>query len=129
MQAEDGQLGIFKEILEEYTAITGLQVNYHKSSLVPINLNEGETNSFASFIGCTASTMPFTYLGLPMGTTKPTIKDLSPLTYRVERRLYAFASFLPYGDRLVLVNSILSSLPAHYLYMFSKYSRWCNCCY
>jgi hypothetical protein len=29
MQAEAGQLGILKEILEQYTAITGLKVNYH----------------------------------------------------------------------------------------------------
>jgi hypothetical protein len=59
--------------------------------------------------------MPFTYLGLPMGTTKPSIKDLSPLTDRVERRLCAMSSFLSYGDRLVLVNSVLSSLPTYFM--------------
>jgi hypothetical protein len=50
-----------------------------------------------------------------MGTTKPSIKDLSPLTDRVERRLSAISSFLSYGDRLVPVNSVLSSLPTYFL--------------
>jgi hypothetical protein len=50
-----------------------------------------------------------------MGTTKPTIRDLSPLVDRIERRLTATSSFLSYGDRLVLVNVVLSSLPTYYL--------------
>jgi hypothetical protein len=40
MQAEAGQLEILKEILEEYISFTSHKVYYHKSSLVPINLNE-----------------------------------------------------------------------------------------
>jgi hypothetical protein len=50
-----------------------------------------------------------------MGTTKPTIRDMSPLIDRVERRLSATTSFLSYGDRLVLVNSVLSSLPTFFM--------------
>jgi hypothetical protein len=50
-----------------------------------------------------------------MGTTKPSIRDLSPLTDRVKRRLSAVTSFLSYGDRLVLVNSVLSSLPTYFM--------------
>jgi hypothetical protein len=50
-----------------------------------------------------------------MGTTKPCIRALSPLTDRVERRLSVVTSFLSYGDRLVLVNSVLSSLPTYFM--------------
>jgi hypothetical protein len=50
-----------------------------------------------------------------MGTTKPTIKDLVPLDDRFERRLTASAMFLSYGDRMILDNSVLSSMPIHYL--------------
>jgi hypothetical protein len=50
-----------------------------------------------------------------MGTTKPTIKDLVPLDDRIERRLTTSAMFLSYGDRMVLDNSVLSSIPIHYL--------------
>jgi hypothetical protein len=29
---------------------------------------------------------PFTYLGLPMGTTKPKVEHFSPLVSKIERR-------------------------------------------
>ena len=50
-----------------------------------------------------------------MGTTKPVIKDFAPLIDRVERRLSSIVSFLSYDDSLVLVNSVLSSLPTYYM--------------
>jgi hypothetical protein len=50
-----------------------------------------------------------------MGTTKPTIRDMSPLIDTTERRLCATSSLLSYGDRLVLVNLVLSSLPTFFM--------------
>ena len=92
-----------------------MKVNYHKSSLIPINLEAEEATSLAQVLDCQIATMPFTYLGLPMGTTKPVIKDFAPLIDRVERRLSSIVSFLSYGNSLVLVNSVLSSLPTYYM--------------
>jgi hypothetical protein len=115
LPAEAGQLQVLKGLLEEYTAFTRLKVNYHKSSLIPINISQIEAEALSTQIQCTIASMPFPYLGIPMGTTKPTIRDLSPLTDRIERRLTASASFLSYGDRLILVNSVLSSMPIHFL--------------
>jgi hypothetical protein len=59
--------------------------------------------------------MPFTYLGLPLGTTKPTVQDLSPLLDDVERRLNACSRFLSYAGRLIYVDSVLSALPTFYM--------------
>jgi hypothetical protein len=109
------QLVAFKRILDQYAAFTGLKINYHKSSMIPINLSEEETSVLAEGFNCQLGSMPFTYLGLPMGNNKPSIKDFSPLTDRVERRLSVVSSFLSYGDRLVLVNSVLSSLPTYFM--------------
>jgi hypothetical protein len=41
----------------------------------------------ADDFGCQVGLMPFTYLGLPVGTTKPTIAKLSSLVCRLERKL------------------------------------------
>jgi hypothetical protein len=38
--------------------------------------------------------LPFAYLGLPLGTSRPTIQDLSPIVDQMERRLNASARFL-----------------------------------
>jgi hypothetical protein len=53
--------------------------------------------------------LPFTYLGLPVGTTKPSIQDFLPLVQRVERRLISTAAFLSQACKLEMVNSVLSS--------------------
>jgi hypothetical protein len=59
--------------------------------------------------------MPFTYLGLPLGTTKPTITEFAPLLTKIKRRLSGISKFLFYNGRLILVNSVFSALPTFYM--------------
>jgi hypothetical protein len=59
--------------------------------------------------------MPFTYLGLPLGSTKPSIQEFSPLLTRIERRLFGISKFLSYDERLIKVNSVLLALPTFYM--------------
>jgi hypothetical protein len=115
LPADSDQLTVFKGLLDQYAAFTGLKVDYQKSSMIPINLSQEEAIALAQGFNCQLGSMSFTYLVLPMGTTKPSIRDLSPLTDRVEGRLSVVTSFLSYGDRLVLVNSVLSSLPTYFM--------------
>ena len=88
----------------------GLKINFQKSTLVPINFATDVSASFAQQLGCVVGCMPFTYLGLPMGTTRPTLMDLMPMICSVERRLSSAASLLDYGSKLTLVNSVISSI-------------------
>jgi hypothetical protein len=37
----------------------------------------------ANIIGHQVAQMPFTYLGLPLGTTRPSMEDFQPLLHRV----------------------------------------------
>jgi hypothetical protein len=54
--------------------------------------------------------MSFTYLGLPVGTTKPTVQDLMPLVDRIERRVSATFLMMSYSGRVTVINSLLSSI-------------------
>jgi hypothetical protein len=56
----------------------------------------------------------FTYVGLPLGTTRPSITDLMSLACILERRLASSSNFLSRGARLHLINSSLASLPLHF---------------
>ncbi len=105
----------FKASLNSFAPSTGLKVNYHMSCLYPINLSHENAELFASLLGCTIGTMPFTYLRLPMGTTRPRVVDFAPLVDRVERRLTASPQFLPHGGKLTLINSVISSIPTYYM--------------
>jgi hypothetical protein len=73
LPAEMGQVLALKEILQKKFVSTGLKVNYHKSSMVPINVPGEAMQQLANAFGCQVATLPFTYLALPLGTTKPKI--------------------------------------------------------
>ena len=57
--------------------------------------------------------MPFTYLGLPMGTTKPKIDDFTAIMDRVERRLSACSTWLSYSGRLEMINSAITPITTY----------------
>jgi hypothetical protein len=71
MKADARQLIFLKSLLNSFAESTGLKVNYNKSQILPINVSDEEIQTLALTFGCTVGTLPFTYLGLPMGTTKP----------------------------------------------------------
>jgi len=109
------QLLHLKDILKLLTLSSGLKVNYHKSCLLPINIESGKASLLANYLGCAVGVYPFTYLGLLMGLTKPHVKDYAPLICRIERRLSASSQFLSYAGRLQLINFVILSLPTYYL--------------
>jgi hypothetical protein len=115
MQACEAQLLHLKDILQRFVLSTGLVVNFHKSFLVPINVDQEKASLLAALFGCLVGSFPFTYLGLPMGLTKPQVKDYAPLLCRIERRLSVSSQFLTMAGRLQLVNSVISSLPTYYM--------------
>lgn len=71
MQGCESQLLHLKEILQLVALSSGLRVSYQKTCLVPINVDPEKTISHANAFGCAIGAFPFTYLGLPMGLTKP----------------------------------------------------------
>jgi hypothetical protein len=88
-------------------------VNFKKSCLVPLNLSPEKALQLAGVFGCKLESLPFTYLRLPMGTTKPRVDHFGFIMNKVERRLTATSNFLSHAGRLELVNSVLSSLPTY----------------
>jgi hypothetical protein len=113
MKASQRELLCLKALLETYGQSIGLRVNYSKSGLVPLNMSEQHAEFMAVVFGCKIHGMPFPYLGLPMGSTKPRFEDFSPLMDRIERRLTSISSLLTHAEKLELVNSVLSSLPTY----------------
>jgi hypothetical protein len=79
MPADVVQLDKLKDILRLFSTSTGLQVNYHKTTIVPINIDTDHAQALAQSFGCKVESLPFTYLGLPLGTTRPSVNDLMPL--------------------------------------------------
>ena len=110
MQACGTQIDHLKNILLDYATSTGLNTNFPKSSLVPINISNEKAQELAEIFGCEVVKMSFTYLGLPMGTTKPTMTGLSPLVDRIERKVTSSSILLSYAGKLAHINAILTSI-------------------
>ncbi|XP_037427324.1 uncharacterized protein LOC119292673 [Triticum dicoccoides] len=88
----------------------GLKINFHKSTLIPINCEAACYNELSNIFGCNVGSMPFTYLGLPLGTTKPSVQDLMPLVCTMEHRMSSTLALMSYGARLSLLNTMITSL-------------------
>jgi hypothetical protein len=69
----------------------------------------------ARTFGCSKGSLPFTYLGLPLGITKPKIQDFLPLVNKCERRLGGISSMLNQAGRLQITNAVFSALPTYYM--------------
>jgi hypothetical protein len=101
-------------------------VNYAKLGLVPLNMSHQQAHVMARTFGCQIQAMPFTYLGLPMGSTKPRIEHFAPLMDRAKRQLTTISSLLTLARRLQLVNSALSSLPTFTMWRKSDSNAKCK---
>nr|BDI54557.1 putative reverse transcriptase [Triticum aestivum]BDI54625.1 putative reverse transcriptase [Triticum aestivum] len=104
------QARVLRDILVDYATSVGPKINFHKSTLVPINLDHVQAVEIAAIFGCSIGEMPFTYLGLPMGTTRLSVTDLMPLVISIQRRVPAAALLLDYGSKLTVLNSVVTSL-------------------
>jgi hypothetical protein len=135
LQADENQLLFLKDLLLRFADASGLKVNYGKSNIIPINIPDDRVPVLLAALHCQQGSLPFTYLGLPLSTTKPRKEFFMPLLLSAQRRLNSCSMYLNYGDKLRLVNSVLSSLPTFYLSTlqvyqwvlneFDKYKRHC----
>lgn len=83
--------------------------------MLPINISEERLELLARTFGFSNGTLPFTYLGLPLGITKPKVIDFLPLVNKCERRLGGINNMLNQARRLQVTNAVLSSLPTFYM--------------
>ena len=73
----------------------------------------------AACTGCEAGSLPFSYLGLPIGSNMRRIANWQVLTDRFKARMSGWkANLLSIGGRLTLIKSELGSLGIYYLSIF-----------
>ncbi|XP_071741061.1 uncharacterized protein [Rutidosis leptorrhynchoides] len=106
-------------ILKCFELASGLKVNFHKSCLYGVGADSGEIDMLANRMGCQACKFPFIYLGLPIGAKMKKISDWNSVIEKFKKRLSEWKMrTLSFGGRLVLLKSVLNSLPLYYLALF-----------
>ena len=108
-----------KRNLRCFEIVLGLKINYHKSVICGVGVDEELVQEFAFSLNCLHQKLPLKYLGLPLGanpsrrsTWKPVLDKFKQKLSTWKRRLLSFAG------RLTLIKSVLSSLPIYYISLF-----------
>ncbi|KAK2360432.1 hypothetical protein QL285_085698 [Trifolium repens] len=106
-------------VLVLFELMSGLKVNFHKSMLVGVNITDSWLHEAASALRCRVGKVPLLYLGMPIGGVSRRLGFWEPVLTRIRNRLSGWNSrFLSFGGRLVLIKSVLTSLPVYALSFF-----------
>ncbi|KAM0043486.1 putative reverse transcriptase zinc-binding domain-containing protein [Helianthus debilis subsp. tardiflorus] len=107
-------------LLRWLSLVSGLKVNRAKSKLYGVGVPDSEVESFARRVNCGAGSLPFTYLGIPIGVNMKRAKFWKPVLDRFLTKLSRWkANHLSFAGRMTLAKSVLGSLPSYFLSLFS----------
>lgn len=108
-----------KKTLILFHLASGLQVNFSKSSIMGINVPDHLLDTMAENLLCARGSLPFLYLGLPIGGSTSQLSTWDPIIQKVEKKLASWrGKVLSLGGRLTLLKSSLASLPLYYMSLF-----------
>lgn len=105
-------LWVLKTVLRSFELVSGLKVNFHKSSFIGVNVDDRFLYGASCFLNCVIGQVPFKFLGLPIGANPRRFVTWKPVIDMMNKRLAGWKGrHLSLGGRIVLVNSVLSALP------------------
>ena len=108
-----------KKALIVFQLASGLQINFHKSSLIGLNTSDTWQKLAANTLLCRTGEIPFTYLGLPIGGNITRIQLWDPILLKLSKKLATWKSkMLSIGGRLTLIKSSLTSLPLYFMSIY-----------
>ncbi|KEH37317.1 transmembrane protein, putative [Medicago truncatula] len=96
--------------------VSGLKINFFKSSLIGVNVETSFMDMACNFLNCSEGSLPFKYLGLPVGANSRSMSTWEPLVENLSGRLNTWGhKYISFGGRIVLVNAVLNVIPIFYL--------------
>lgn len=106
-------------ILRCFFVTSGLKINVQKSKLLGVGVDHAESSEMASILGCGVSTLPLTYLGVPVGCNMSRIDNWKGVLDKFKHKLSTWNSrTLSVGGRLALIKAVLGNLPTYYMSLY-----------
>ncbi|CAK8570156.1 unnamed protein product [Lathyrus sativus] len=108
-----------KVMLRGFELVSGLKVNFSKSKVIGVNLDDGFLEVASNFLSCATTSLPFNFLGIPIGANPRRKITWEPLVTKIRNKLSLWrGKHISFGGRLTLINSVLNSIP---VFLFSFY--------
>jgi hypothetical protein len=100
-----------KVVLMLFEKISGMRLNFNKSEVIPMNLEEGEVHEISHILNYPVGALPFKYLGVSIHFEKLKIEDLQPVVDKLIKRVAGWRGrMLAYSSRLTLIKACLTSI-------------------
>ncbi|XP_057730273.1 uncharacterized protein LOC130945580 [Arachis stenosperma] len=116
---EEDTIKNYRRLLRCFQLMSGLSINFDKSSLIPVNCDEQWLQRMCGVLGCKQANLPVKYLGILLGANPRLVKTWKPVIDKVEEKLSLWkAKILNKAGKLVLIKSVLNSLPVYYLSLY-----------
>ncbi|KAJ9547422.1 hypothetical protein OSB04_019965 [Centaurea solstitialis] len=98
-------------VLHIILSCSGLKINFNKSRLSGVMVTKEEISRMARWLGCKEESLPFLYLGLPVGENMNLTTNWQPLIDKFRSKLSGWkAKSLSIGGRLCLCKLVFGSL-------------------
>jgi len=108
-----------KAVLILFESISGLKVNFNKSMLFGVNVNDSWLHEAASVMSCKHGRLAFIYLGLPIGGDPRKLQFWYPLVDSIRKWLSGWkCKNMSLGGRLILLKSVLFVVPVYFVSFF-----------
>lgn len=99
--------------------MTGLKINFHKSSACGVEVADIGAAEFADLLNCKSQKLPFTYLGLLLGASPRRLVTWKLVIDKFKLKLASWKrKFLSIGGRLTFTKLVPTSLSVYYLSLF-----------
>ncbi|RVW53160.1 LINE-1 reverse transcriptase-like [Vitis vinifera] len=104
-------------ILFWFEAASGLRINLDKSEIIPVGKVD-EMEEMAAELGCKVGSMPFVYLGLPLGAPNKNTSMWDGVEEKMRRVARWKRQYISKGGRLILIKSTMASMPLYQMSLF-----------
>ncbi|XP_078169512.1 uncharacterized protein LOC144563927 [Carex rostrata] len=85
--ADTTTLVTLKLALRLFAQVSGLHINYDKSSFFPINLSYNQIRRAVIVLGCSQAPIPMSYLGMPLTILKPNMQAYVPPLEKIRKQI------------------------------------------
>jgi hypothetical protein len=113
-----------KLILYCFEAMSGLKINYQKSEVFGVGVEQVDLARVAMMLNCEVGSFPMKYLGLPISGDKIMVKDLDFVLEKLVKKLANGCSIqASSGGKAILIDSCLDNLATYAMSFFLLYEQ------